>query len=81
MQEIASRMKVDASRVSQVHAAAPVRLKAGVASLLRSTHTEAQNLALARWQRGLGPNLIHLCVSMKWQVWGVAFVDAPRPLG
>jgi RNA polymerase sigma factor for flagellar operon FliA len=37
MQEIASRMKVDASRVSQLHAAALVRLKAGVASRLHST--------------------------------------------
>lgn len=37
MQEIASRMKVDASRVSQLHAAALVRLKEGVASLLNST--------------------------------------------
>jgi len=38
MQEIASRMKVDASRVSQLHAAALVRLEAGVASLLHPTH-------------------------------------------
>ena len=36
MQEIASRMKLDASRVSQLHAVAVVRLKAKVDSLLHS---------------------------------------------
>jgi len=38
MQEIASRMKVDASRVSQLHAAALVQLKAKV----HSCYTEAK---------------------------------------
>lgn len=41
MQEIATRMKVDASRVSQLHAAALVRLKAKVDSLLHRGQTEA----------------------------------------
>jgi len=40
MQEIASRMKVDASRVSQLHAAALVRLKAKVDSLLHRDQAE-----------------------------------------
>ena len=40
MQEIATRMKVDASRVSQLHAAALVRLKAKVDSLLHRGQTE-----------------------------------------
>ena len=40
MQEIASRMKVDASRVSQLHAAALVRLKAKVDSLLHRGQAE-----------------------------------------
>jgi len=39
MQEIANRMKVDASRVSQLHAAALVRLKADISSIIHSTHT------------------------------------------
>jgi RNA polymerase sigma factor FliA len=38
MQEIGNRMNVDASRVSQLHAAALVRLKADVSSLIHSTH-------------------------------------------
>jgi len=44
MQEIANRMKVDASRVSQLHAAALVRLKAEVASSRQTTtlHGEAK---------------------------------------
>jgi RNA polymerase sigma factor for flagellar operon FliA len=40
MQEIASRMKVDASRVSQLHAAALVRLKAKVDSLIHRGQVE-----------------------------------------
>lgn len=37
MQEIANRMKVDASRVLRLHAAALVRLRADIASVLHST--------------------------------------------
>ena len=40
MQEIASRMKLDASRVSQLHAVAVVRLKAKVDSLLHRGQAE-----------------------------------------
>ena len=40
MQEIATRMKVDASRVSQLHAAALVRLKAKVDSLIHRGQAE-----------------------------------------
>ena len=40
MQEIATRMKVDASRVSQLHAAALVRLKAKVDSLIHRGQVE-----------------------------------------
>ena len=54
MQEIASRMKVDASRVSQLHAAALVRLKAGVASLLHSTHAGSAKSGTRSMAAGAG---------------------------
>ena len=50
MQEIASRMKVDASRISQLHAAALVQLKAKVDSLLhrgQAATSEAGTLSLS----------------------------------
>ncbi len=50
MQEIASRMKLDASRVSQLHAAALVRLKAKVYSMLHRGQAEisgTEGLSLA----------------------------------
>jgi RNA polymerase sigma factor for flagellar operon FliA len=54
MQEIAGRMKVDASRVSQIHAAALVRLKAGVASLLQSTHVGSAKSGTPSMAAGAG---------------------------
>jgi len=50
MQEIATRMKVDASRISQLHAAALVRLKAKVDSMLHRAQaetSETEGLSLA----------------------------------
>jgi len=50
MKQIADRLSVDESRVSQLHSAALVRLKATVSSLLRArpavTHVPAQALAM-----------------------------------
>ena len=45
MQEIANRMNVDASRVSQLHAAALVRLKADISSMIHSTHAGSAKAA------------------------------------
>ncbi len=54
MQEIANRMKVDASRVSQLHAAAMVRLKAEVDSLLHSPRARLATSGLRSWAAGAG---------------------------
>ena len=54
MQEIATRMKVDASRVSQLHAAALVRLEAGVASLLHPTHAGSAKSGTRSMAAGAG---------------------------
>ena len=54
MQEIASRMKVGASRVSQLHAAALVRLKAGVAPLLNSTQVGSAKSGTRSMAAGAG---------------------------
>jgi RNA polymerase sigma factor for flagellar operon FliA len=54
MQEIANRMKVDASRVSQLHAAALVRLKADVSSLIHSTHAGSAKAATRSMAAGSG---------------------------
>jgi hypothetical protein len=39
MKQIADRLNVDESRVSQLHSAALVRLKSAVESMLRPPHT------------------------------------------
>ena len=54
MQEIASRMKVDASRVSQLHAVAVVRLKAKVDSLLRRGQAETSEAGTLSLSAGAG---------------------------
>jgi len=54
MQEIANRMKVDASRVSQLHAAALVRLEADISSLIHSTHPGSAKAATRSMAAGGG---------------------------
>jgi len=54
MQEIATRMKVDASRVSQLHAAALVRLKAKVDSLLHRGQPETSETGVLSLAAGAG---------------------------
>jgi RNA polymerase sigma factor for flagellar operon FliA len=54
MEEIASRMKVDASRVSQLHAAALVRLKAKVHSLLHRGQAETSEAGTLSLSAGTG---------------------------
>ena len=54
MQEIADRMNVDASRVSQLHAAALVRLKADVSSLIHSAHAGSAKAAPCSMAAGGG---------------------------
>jgi RNA polymerase sigma factor (sigma-70 family) len=66
MQEIASRMKVDASRVSQLHAAALARLKADVASFLHSTTHPGNAKPGTRSMAALGPNQIQAVSQCQW---------------
>jgi RNA polymerase sigma factor for flagellar operon FliA len=47
MKQIATRMKVDESRISQIHSTALVRLRATVNSLLEPTHVEAPTHGLS----------------------------------
>ena len=54
MQEIANRMNVDASRVSQLHAAALVRLKADISSMIHSTHKGSAKAATRAMAAGGG---------------------------
>lgn len=54
MQEIANRMNVDASRVSQLHAAALVRLKADISSMIHSTHGGSAQAATRSMAAGGG---------------------------
>jgi len=54
MQEIANRMNVDASRVSQLHAAALVRLKADISSMIHSTHAGSAKAATRSMAAGAG---------------------------
>jgi RNA polymerase sigma factor for flagellar operon FliA len=54
MQEIAFRMNVDASRVSQLHAAALVRLKATADCLLHSPRARSATSGLRSMAAGLG---------------------------
>jgi len=54
MQEIANRMNVDASRVSQLHAAALVRLKADISCMIHSTHAGSAPAATRSMAAGGG---------------------------
>ena len=54
MQDIANRMNVDPSRVSQLHAAALVRLKADISSMSHSTHTGSAKAATRSMAAGGG---------------------------
>jgi RNA polymerase sigma factor for flagellar operon FliA len=48
MKQIAERLKVDESRISQLHSAAVVRLKAAVESHLQSRHAATSGTALSK---------------------------------
>jgi len=54
MQDIANRMNVDPSRVSQLHAAALVRLKADISSMIHSTHGGSAKAATRSMAAGGG---------------------------
>ena len=79
MRQIAELMRVDESRISQLHAVALVRLKAHVDTLLRPGQAEPSEARLCRSRRALGPNAGSSVVCQRSQIaTGGAAVDAPR---